>query len=143
MSWNSAHQSVLETFAGLFPVPPAPNNDDACREWTRRVAEQFAFTFPGEGWGHKSAGNGRPPSTDVIATSSPFEGYDLINNQGAGNQSLNTRPGAIPLPGQVFITVTPTNHIGSVVEPPPPPPPPPSNLEARVAKLEAWARSFR
>lgn len=142
--WTSAHASLLETYASIFPIPAAPNNDEACREWTRRAAEQFAFSFPGEGWGHKQADGGRPPSTDVIATRSPFEGYDLILNQGRGDQQLNTNPGAINLAGQVFITVTPRNHIGNVVEPPPPPPPPPpGDLEARVNKLEAWARSFQ
>jgi hypothetical protein len=137
--WTSAHSSLLETFASVFPIPPAPANDDACRDWTRKAAEQFAFSFPMEPWGHKSAGNGRPPSTDVIATSSPFEGYDLINQQGAPSQSLNNRPTAIPLPGQVFIPVSPKNHIGQIVDPQPPP----TDLEARVAKLEAWARAFR
>jgi len=146
-SWTYAHQSLLETFASIFPVPasnpPAGSNNDACRDWTRRAAEQFAFTFPGEGWGHKRADSGRPPSTDVIATRSPFLGYDLILNQGAidGSQRLNDNPSPLNLAGQTFIDVTPTNHIGGVVTPPPPPPP--TDLEARVAKLEAWARSFK
>lgn len=143
MNWTSAHQSLLETFASLFPIPPAPNNDEACRDWTRRVAEQFAFTFPGEGWGHKRADSGRPPSTDVIATRSPFLGYDLILNQGAAAQRLNDNPTALNLAGQTYIDVTPVNHIGGVVVPPPVDPPPNTGLEARVAKLEAWARSFK
>ena len=141
MNWTSAHQSLLETFASLFPVPPPPNNDEPCRDWTRRVAEQFAFTFPGEGWGHKRADSGRPPSTDVIATRSPFLGYDLILNQGAAAQRLNENPTALNLAGQIYIDVMPVNHIGGTV--PVDPPPPNTDLEARVAKLEAWARSFR
>ena len=144
MSWTSAHQSLLETFASIFPIPPAPNNDEPCREWTRRAAEQFAFTFPTDGWGHKRADSGRPPSTDVIAEFSPFVGYDLILNQGAhSGQQLNPRPTALNLAGQVYIPVTPQNHIGMSVPPPVDPPPPNTDLEARVAKLETWARSFR
>ena len=120
--------------------------DEEARSWTRKAAEQFAYEFPSQGWGHKRADHGRPPSTDVIATRSPFIGYDLILGQGTAGWAINYQPSPLPLDGQVFIAVTPTDHLWGLtpVPPQPPDPPlPPSDLEARVAKLEAWARAFR
>lgn len=141
--WTSEHQELLERFAERFPCPGGPGLDDEARDWTRRVAEQFAFTFPSEGWGHKAADATRPPSTDVIATRSPFQGYDLIERQGRSDWKLAYMPGVIPLPGQRYIDVSPFNHLGDVVEPPGPGPvPPPTDLELRVAELEQWARNL-
>jgi hypothetical protein len=148
--WTGAHAEVLRRFAAKFPCPGGVGQDEEARSWTRKAAEQFAYEFPSQGWGHKRADHGRPPSTDVIATRSPFIGYDLILGQGTAGWSINYQPSPLPLDGQVFIAVTPTDHLWGLVpppEPPVPPDPPPSGdlaaLERRVAALEAWARAFR
>jgi hypothetical protein len=126
MPWTSDHQALLEAYAAKFAIPPAPPvNDDACRLWTQRCAEQFAFSFPDEGWGWKAASPSRPPSTDVIATERPFIGYDLIPNQGTAGQSLAENPSPIDLAGQSFIPVIPRDHLGTAVVQPPVPGPVP------------------
>jgi hypothetical protein len=143
--WTGAHAEVLRRFVAKYPCPGGPGQDEAARDWTRKAAEQFAFEFAREGWGHKQADGGRPPSTDVIATRSPFVGYDLILSQGRADWSINYAPSPLPLDGQAFIAVTPTDWLGSVPVPPDPPPvptqPPTSDLEARVHELEQWRRS--
>lgn len=100
----------VNTVYRIIPVMTQQENGHA------DSAEQFAFSFPGEGWGHKAAGGGRPPSTDVIARnmSSGLWGFDLILNQGTSGQSLIDRPGALNLAGQEFIPVTAKNHLGNV-----------------------------
>jgi len=62
----------------------------------------------------------------IIAESANHQ--DVVNAaylQPAGNYTIETANEAV------------------LVEDEPPPPPPPTDLEARVAKLEAWARSFK
>ena len=142
-AWEEKHRSLLLAWEGKFGLPDY-RDDDAARAWTRRLAEQFKFSFPDEGWGHKSGGGGRPPSTDVIARnmSNGLWGYDVILNQGIANQVLIDRPGAINLAGQAFIPVTATNHLGTVVEPEPEPEPDP-NLAARVEALERELATLR
>ena len=112
-TWTDAHSATLQAFARAFPPPAGPGQDDACRAWTRRLAEQFAFEFPAEGWGHKSGDPTRPPSTDVIATRRPFVGFDVIGNQGTEGWTLIANPGRIDLTGQTFIEVTPVDHLGT------------------------------
>jgi hypothetical protein len=123
MSWTAAHQSTLEAFDRRFP---APREDNACRAWTMKLAEQFAYTFPAAGWGTKSAGGGRPPSTDVICTQSPFVGYDVLVGQGTTRQALARDPDPLDLTGQSFIPVVATNHLAGAQ---PGPTPPPSGCE--------------
>lgn len=116
--WTEKEQALLERFDATFP---APHDDNNCRVWTRRLAEQFAFTFPAAGWGTKQASPSRPPSTDCICTKSPFIGYDVLVSQGTSEQALAKYPEPLPLDGQVFISVTPTNHLGAQPGPTPPP----------------------
>jgi hypothetical protein len=139
MSWTTSHQAVLDAYARRRPCPGGPGQDESARAWTHGCAEQFAFSFPGEGWGHKSAGEGRPPSTDVIATRSPFLGYDLIHAQGTPGWALASMPRPIDLAGQVFLDVSAVNHIGAIG---PIDPPPSDDLATRVAALEQWARGI-
>jgi hypothetical protein len=113
--WTPAHQELLERFNAAFS---APHSDDLCREWTLGLAEQFAYTFPAAGWGTKRADPSRPQSTDVICTREPFTGYDVLLHQGTPQQALTTDPAPIDLTGQVFIAVTPTNHLGLTPLPP-------------------------
>jgi hypothetical protein len=118
--WTEQHQSVLEAFEKRFALPP---NDDSAGDWTNRLAQQFKFSFPSEGWGTKQASSTRPPSTDVICTRSPFVGYDVIVDQGRPTQKLANMPGEINLVGQVFIDVAPHDYVGSSVINPPVTPP--------------------
>lgn len=113
--WNETHQIVLEKFAATFPPP---REDAACRMWTGRLAEQFAFTFPTQGWGTKRADMGRPPSTDCICTLTPFIGYDVLLDQGLGTQTVAKYPGPLNLTGQIFLPVKATNHLALVTVPP-------------------------
>jgi len=124
MGWTDQHQTLLEAFVALFGLPPW-NDDDAARAWTYRLAQQFNFSFPSEGWGTKSGGQGRPPSTDVICTRSPFVGYDVIVGQGDPSQTMATMPGPIGLAGQVFIETPAADHLGIQTTVPPPPTTPP------------------
>jgi len=110
--FEQKHTDLLVAYAAKFGLPAL--NSDVAREWTHNLAEQFAFTFPSEGWGHKAAGGGRPPSTDVIARNccGGLWGYDTILSQGLPNQSLISRPDTLNLAGQEFIPVQAFNHIG-------------------------------
>lgn len=138
MSWTDAHAAVVVAFAAKYPCPGGEGESEAARDWTRKLAEQFAFSFPNEGWGHKSAGGGRPPSTDVIATHAPFIGYDVIGGQGRAGWTLNIHPGSEVLTGQEFIAVTPTDWLGtgSGAGPTKPPvTPPAAGLTAEEARL--------
>lgn len=120
--WTDQHQDLLERFARKFPPPI---EDEPCRSWTVKLAEQFAHTFPSQAWGTKRADPGRPPSTDCICTQSPFVGYDVIITQGRPEQHLARHPEALNLTGQVFIPVVATDHVGGAVKPPKPKPPKP------------------
>lgn len=119
MAWTAAHQSTLDRYAKFAGMP---YDDTDARAWTLALAEQFAFTFPTEGWGTKRADPTRPPSTDCICTHSPFIGYDVIVGQGTSHQAIAVNPAPINLAGQVFISVAPVDHIGGG-EPQPIPPP--------------------
>ena len=143
--FEDTHTSLLTAYVAKFGLPAL--NDDVAREWTRNLAEQFAFTFPNEGWGHKSGGGSRPPSTDVIARqSNGLWGYDVILSQGAASQSLINKPGAINLVGQTYIPVTPFNHLGDGggVNPPPviPPPVDLGPINAKVNELQSLVNSL-
>lgn len=121
MSWTASHQSTLEAFNRKFP---APREDNACRAWTYKLAEQFKYSFPTQGWGTKQASATRPPSTDCICTQSPFIGYDVLLRQGEADQDLAHFPAPLDLTGQVFIPVLGVNHLGGLPGPTPVPPPP-------------------
>lgn len=84
--------------------------DDERRQFALIVAEQFAFAFPGEGWGSKAAGPGRPQSKDVVArqTLIGLDGWDLVD----GTTRAVRCDVHVDLPGQLFIAVTPSDHLG-------------------------------
>lgn len=107
-------------------------SDDQRREFALKVAQQFAFSFPGEGWGSKSAGPGRPQTKDVVARqkNGALDGWDLVN----GSTLDVVCTSHVDLAGQVFIPVTPVDYLGTST--PPPPPPPPSASGAATADLQ-------
>lgn len=133
-SFQSKDVQLLESFHSKFGLPAL--DGDSARAWTMQLAEQFAFSFPNEGWGTKSAGGGRPPSTDVIARNccGGLWGYDVILSQSSPTQTLISNPGPLNLAGQVFIAVTPRNHLGSII--PPITTPPPVNLEPLFTRVQ-------
>lgn len=116
-AWTPAHSALL----ARMTTTSTPN-----AAIVRRVAEQFAFSFPAEGWGHKSAAANRPPSSDVVARRTPagLIGYRIIPPP-LSSHGMQGTPVSMPLPGQIFIEVTPQNHLG-VPSPGPSPTPTPT-----------------
>ena len=141
MKLSTDHRALILKFATAFPL--ATTGGDASPSWTHRLCEQLAFSFPTDGWGHKSASPTRPHSADAIALRSPFVCWDIINNSGTPAATLQLDGESIDIAGQTFEPVTPVNHLR--IEPPTPEPPTPepptSNLEVRVAALEEAARA--
>jgi hypothetical protein len=110
--------------------------DDQRRAFALIVAEQFAFSFPGEGWGTKSADPGRPQTKDAVARlrGATLDGWDLVDG-GTRRVTCNSH---IDLQGQNFIAVTPRNHLDDAPPPPDTPPPTPTGLTVieRVTALQ-------
>lgn len=117
--FQQQHTDLLTRFVSVNPIPPPYSQggtDEDRRSWARKCAEQFAFSFPGEGWGHKSAHSALVPvSTDSIARQSGgrLYAYDLILAGGADNQRVDYSPDELDITGQYFIPVTPKDHTGS------------------------------
>jgi hypothetical protein len=114
MAFEPKHSDLLGRFADIHGLP----NQDAehARAWTKSLAEQFRYTFPDEGWGTKRAGEGRPPSTDVICRPElPIRlmGYDVVISAASPDAALNLTPEGEDISDQVFIQVDPVNHLNS------------------------------
>lgn len=117
--WMAAHQSVLQRLVGRDPGT---------------IAQQLAYTFPGEGWGMKAASAGRPVSADVIGRMMAGTLY------GVRVVPFTNAPQTMTLAGQVFVPVGAVNHLRDAAPPPPPPPPPQDDLVARLMeKLTSMA----
>lgn len=130
----------------------AASSDEDKRTVTIQLAEQLAFEFPGQGWGAKSAGNGRPISKDCVAKVESLTGgtsivkgvcYDWLK----GGGGVQLPPFVSDIAGQVFVPVAAVDHLAVSAPPVVLPPPPPGRdlvaeldaLTARVAALEAKA----
>lgn len=129
-------KKVIAQYATKYPIPVS--NETASQDWTHKLAQQLKFSFPSAGWGHKSAGSGRPHSKDVVALSSPFVGWDVILGAGTSNPTLQLDGDSIDLSGQVFEQVDAQDFLGSA---PPIPPEPPDDeivdlLVAILAELK-------
>jgi hypothetical protein len=114
---------------------------DQQRALTRMIAEQLAFELDPL-WGCKKAGPTNPQGSSTLAYNDPAQLY--IWRWSDGDGSVTRNPGS-PLPrallmpldqsvGQIFIPVTPTDHLGLGPSPPAPsaPAPGPSGDYARV-----------
>ncbi len=125
---TDAQCTAVKGIDAKFPTLNKGSDDDR-RIFARRVAEQFVFSFPGEGWGSKDAGGGRPQTKDVVARlrNGVLDGWELVDG---ATRSIKCND-HIPLDGQHFIEVQPINWLGGD------PPPPTGDLEARIAALEA------
>ena len=113
MGFEDKHRDVLRAYADKFGIPNI--SDDHSRGWARRLAEQFAFSFPSEGWGSKSAHQaGVPTTTDAVArhVNGRLVSYDVVTGGGAPGASINYHPHEDDINNQKFLPVTPTNHIG-------------------------------
>ena len=117
---NSECQLVISRFVLKFPLPV--NSVTASQEWVHKLCQQLKFSFPYEGWGHKSAGPGRPHSSDVIATYPPLVGWDIILDAGSANPILTLNANSMNLPEQIFEEVMAVNFLGGIIDPPEPPP---------------------
>ncbi len=127
MQLPDAVRDCFTRYVTAFPVPqgsPGEAFEETARQWTIRFAEQVAFELPGQGWGMKRADPNRPISKDTITR---LEGermfiWDLLIGTGTGAPRATDNPQGEEIHDQVFVPVTPTNHLG--VPPPPPPPKP-------------------
>jgi hypothetical protein len=134
-------------YVARFPIPAGPPgepHEENCRQWSIRFAEQVAYNFPGQGWGMKRAGPGRPISKDTIAQRIDGEHlriWDLLTGTGTGDPRLNDNPESEELTGQTFVPVASTNHLKLQVPNPEPPttptPPAPTDLSAILERLAA------
>lgn len=122
VEFEDKHTALMEAFNARFRAPVT--QEGPMREWTQQLAEQFAFSFPGETWGCKSTSRGGTQSFDVMARQAGGRlwGYDLALNGGRADATLDTSPGAMDLTGQAFIPVTPKNHLGATTPGTPPAP---------------------
>ncbi|HXG88756.1 MAG TPA: hypothetical protein VNJ02_10505 [Vicinamibacterales bacterium] len=121
--WEARHSDVLMRLAAQ-----GVNHNGLS---TRRAAEQFAFSFPGEGWGMKSADPSRPASHDVLARqlNGSLVGYRIVPPA--------RNPPLFNLTGQHFIPVAPVNHVGDVPSGPSPVPVPPLPIPTPVPPATA------
>ena len=120
-------KSIRSRYVAAFPVPQGDKgaaHEERCRQWSIRFAEQVAYEIPDQGYGVKRASPSRPISKDTLARWAPpgrLLMWDLLSGAGTGKPTLVTDPKSEDVTGQTFVAVTPTNHLGSVVDPPPPP----------------------
>ena len=146
-------KALRAKFIEKFPIPQQRDGEELgdfeerVRQWSIDLAEQCAFTFDGQGYGMKRASNGRPISKDTLARM--YMGklliWDNLIGTGTGKPKLANDPDSQDASDQVFVRVTPTNHLGETKppDPPPPPPPPPAQgyddtaLRKRISDLEA------
>ena len=126
-------QNVLRELAAAFPALIRSASDDDRRRWALMAAEQMAFSVS-PSWGTKKASQGRPQSKDGVAK---FVGVTLCTWDVVNGNSRELQFGrGEAVPDQVFIPVTPRNHLGTEPAPEPEPEPDP-DLLARLDKLEA------
>lgn len=140
-------KSIRTRYLQRFPVPqgePGEAFEERARQWSIAFAEQVAFE-QGALWGMKRADPNRPISKDTIAFYADdgiIRIWDLLIGTGTGRPRLAEDPDAQDLRDQVFVRVTPTNHLGADTPAPQDPPRPekPTAADAacapRMATLE-------
>lgn len=112
-------KQIRARYVARFPIPqgqPGPEIEDSVRRWAIGLAEQVAFELPGQGWGTKRADPNRPISKDGLArlVDGRLWIWDMVTGAGTGNGQLVDNPEATDITGQVFVEVTPGNHLGVV-----------------------------
>lgn len=138
-------KAIRARYVATFPVPqgePGEAFEESARQWSIRFAEQVAFE-QGPLWGMKRADPNRPISKDTLSlygNDGAIIIWDLLMGTGTGKPRLVDDPHGHEITGQVFVPVTPTNHLGKEsgsVTPIPPslPPLPPADLGPVMAYL--------
>lgn len=135
-------QAIVEALY-LRHTDLAQGTDEQRRQLTRKIVEQTVFSFPGQGWGWKSADPNRPPSKDAMAKQDGRRllAFDLFDG---GTRKPIPRPDAIDITGQHFIPVAGINHLGAVTPPPvQPPSAPPVDVGPELKALKAEIEALR
>ena len=149
--------TVVKAFAEAFPIPqgtPGPAHEDQCRYWTKKLAAQVVFSFPGQGYGLKKASATRPQGKDSIArleVNGHLHSWDILIGSGTGAPRLATKPAYADLgqngSPQYFIPVVGADWLGAAGTPLPvpqppsePPTEPPTGTPAPGSDLEAILR---
>jgi hypothetical protein len=119
-------QEIIDTLYGLHRAD-FERDDDSRRAMMRLVAEQLAFEL-GPAYGVKSVA-GHPQGQSTIAyTGEPnFGGWRILDGDGSITGITHApipNPPWQEFPDQVFIAVTPTDHLGIGSVPPAPVPTP-------------------
>lgn len=117
-------KQIRARYVAAFPVPqgaPGDAFEERARQWSIAFAEQVAFELPNQGWGMKRADPNRPISKDTIARleDGRLVIWDLLMGTGTGSPRLMDEPEGEDITGQVFVEVTPTNHLKSAGTVPP------------------------
>jgi len=110
MKWDPRIQEILNTFAAQHPEMVADDTGPRMRLNTMFV-EQVVFEF-GSTYGMKSAGTGRPLSTETLARQDPggrLLGWAWENKH---NGEVDQFPESEDITGQIFSAVAPVNHLG-------------------------------
>jgi len=126
-------KAIRTRYLKQYHVPqgtPGEAFEETARQWSIRFAEQVAFEL-GPMWGMKRADPNRPISKDTLSfyADDTIRIWDLLTGTGTGSPRLVENPESEDITGQVFVRVTPTNHLG-VAQPPVTNPPdlPPADL---------------
>ena len=127
-------RAVIDRFVSQRPVPqgePGPEFEEKARQWSTAIAEQLAFERPQDGFGKKRADPGRPISKDAIARQlgDRLLAWDMLTGAGTGHPTLVADPDSMDITGQVFVPVTPRNHVGAAAPSQPSPPSQPPGLQ--------------
>lgn len=137
-------KDIRARYVARFPIPqgaPGPEIEEQVRQWSIRLAEQVAYELPNQGWGTKRADPNRPISKDGLAWRDDEDRggrlwiFDMVTGAGTGNGRLVENPEAEDITGQVFVPVTPTNHLGAAPKPSAPPAQPLADLVAVVQAM--------
>jgi len=116
----------------------AQGSEDDRRTLTLMMAQQARLDL-GAAYGTKRADPGRPPSKDAIAY------QDVVNdklyawdwqNGSTREPQLHAGDTAGDITGQVFIVVSPVDHLGGEIPTPMPPTPGPCNLPGRAEMMQ-------
>src|SRR6185503_19526012 len=109
MKWNPRIQEILNTLAAQHPEMVADDTGPRMRLNTMFV-EQVAFEF-GSTYGMKSAGTGRPLSSETLAHQDPQGRLICWSWENKHNGEVEQFPESEDITGQIFSAVTPVNHI--------------------------------
>lgn len=118
-------QEIINIFSARYDYLRKSTNDDDRRSLTQKIAEQVAYEL-GPRWGQKRADPGRPLSKDTLAFNGDdqLHGWDLFNGTTREANQFPDEINPVEMKEQVFVLVTPTNHLGAPSAPSAPPAPP-------------------